>query len=156
MNKIEVQKDIIYNSKTFKDIVLIHIGDLHFNKYFNDQKLNSIKEEIYKNNPDYILITGDIIDNPEVAKDKINIKRLLIFLTGLAKRSKVIISLGNHDVFRDEDYKFFKNINDLKNIYVLNNESYIDETIYISGFTLPTSYYYIIWIFFFDRFFYFF
>ncbi|MBQ2873490.1 MAG: metallophosphoesterase [Bacilli bacterium] len=142
MNKIEVHKDIIYNSKINNDIVIIHIGDIHFNKYTKDSRLNLIKEEIHKNNPDYILITGDILDNPTVSKDKINIKRLLIFLTELAKFSKVIISLGNHDVFRDEDYKFFKNLNDLKNIYVLNNESYMDELIYISGFTLPTSYYY--------------
>lgn len=142
MNKIEVHKDIIYNSRINRDINIIHISDIHFNKHTNDSKLNLIKEEIYKNNPDYILITGDIIDEPSITKDKINIKRLLIFLTDLAKFSKVIISLGNHDVFKDDDYKFFKNINDLKNIYILNNDSYIDEFIYISGFTLPTSYYY--------------
>lgn len=142
MNKIEVHKDIIYNSKITKDINIIHIADIHFNKDTKDKKLDQIKEEIYKNNPDYVVITGDIIDDPTVTRDKINIKRLLIFLTDISSRTKVIISLGNHDIFRTDDYKFFKNLNELKNIYVLNNDIYIDEFIYISGFTLPTNYYY--------------
>ena len=142
MNKIEVHKDIIYNGKITKDITLIHLADIHFNKETKDKKLDKIKEEIYKNNPDYVLITGDTIDESSVLKDKIKIKKLLIFLTDIATHSKVIISLGNHDIFKMDDYKFFKNLNGLKNIFVLNNESYVDEYIYISGFTLPTQYYY--------------
>jgi len=142
MNKIEIQKDVIYNNKINKDISLIHISDIHFNKDTTDKKLALIKETIYKNNPDYVVITGDIIDTPSIPKDKINIKRLLIFLTDISNFVKVIISLGNHDILKNEDFKFFKNLNELKNIYILNNESYLDESIYISGFTLPTSYYY--------------
>ena len=142
MNKIEVHKDIIYNNKIINDITIIHIADIHFNKKTKEQKLTKIKEEIYKNNPDYILITGDIIDESSVIKDKQNLKKILLFLTALSKHSKVIISLGNHDIFKLDDYKFFENLNQLKNIYILNNECYIDEYIYISGFTLPTNYYY--------------
>ena len=142
MNKIEICKDIIYNNKATKDLTIIHMADIHFNKNTKDKKLDKIKEEIYKNNPDYIVISGDLIDNPLITKDRQKIKKLLIFLTDLANLSKVIISLGNHDLFKTEDYKFFKNLNELKNIYVLNNESYIDENIYISGWTLPANYYY--------------
>jgi len=142
MNKIEVHKDVVYNSKTTKDITLIHIGDIHFNKKTKEKKLNKIKEEIIKNNPDYVVITGDTIDEPSVIKDKTHIKKLLVFLTDISNNYKVIISLGNHDTFKLDDFKFFKNLNDLKNIYVLNNESYVDENIYISGFTLPGNYYY--------------
>lgn len=142
MNKIEVHKDIIYNNKITKDITIIHLADIHFNKETKDKKLDKIKEEIYKHNPDYVLISGDTIDKSEVMKDKIKIKKLLIFLTDIANNSKVIISLGNHDIFKTDDFKFFRNLNGLKNIYVLNNESYVDEQIYVSGFTLPTKYYY--------------
>lgn len=142
MNKIKLQKDTIYCNKINKDITLIHISDIHFNKYTKDKKLYLIKEEIYKNNPDYVLITGDTIDQSSVLKDKINLKRLVVFLTDIGEFTKVIISLGNHDLFLKEDYKFFKNLNELKNIYILNNESYVDENIYISGFTLPHKYYY--------------
>lgn len=142
MNKIQIHEDTVYSSKAIKDITLIHIGDIHFNKLTKDKKLQQIKEEIHKNNPDYVVITGDIVDNPSIIKDKIKIKKLLLFLTDISDFTKVIISLGNHDIYKLEDYKFFKNLNELKNIYVLNNESYIDETIYISGFTLPSNYYY--------------
>ena len=142
MNKIEIHQDTVYSSKAKKDITLIHLADIHFNINTKDKKLDKIKEEIHKNNPDYIVITGDIIDNPEITKDKVKIKKLLSFLTDIANFTKVIISLGNHDVFIQEDYKFFKNLNELKNIYVLDNDIYLDETIYISGLTLPTNYYY--------------
>lgn len=142
MNKIEIHKDTIYNSKAKKDINLIHFADIHFNKSTSTKKLDKIKEEIYKNNPDYIVISGDIIDNHEITKDKLRIKKLLLFLTNLANFTKVIISLGNHDIYVQEDLKFFKNINELKNIYVLNNDIYVDETIFISGITLPNKYYY--------------
>lgn len=142
MNKIKVHKDIIYNNKINKDITIIHLGDIHFNKQTKDKLLEQIKDTIIKNHPNYVMITGDLIDIPSVTKDKNNIKRLLVFLTNISAHTKVIISIGNHDVLKNDDFKFFKNINQLKNIYVLNNESYIDESIYISGFTLPTSYYY--------------
>lgn len=142
MNKIEIHHDTVYSSKAKKDITIIHLADIHFNIHTKDKKLNLIIEEIHKNNPDYVVITGDIVDNPEITKDKIKIKKLLSFLTDIAYFTKLIISLGNHDVLIPEDHKFFKNLNDLKNIYVLDNDIYLDETIYISGLTLPTNYYY--------------
>lgn len=142
MNKIKVHKDIISNSKALKDISIIHISDIHFNINTKEKLLKQIKEEIFKQNPNYVVITGDTIDNPSITKNKTKIKQLLLFLTDISKFTKVIIALGNHDIFKIEDYKFFKNLNDLKNIYVLDNDIYVDESIYISGFTLPTNYYY--------------
>ena len=142
MNKIEIKKDIVYSGKAKKDITIIHLADIHFSKLTNDKKLSQIQEEIHKNNPDYVMITGDVLDDTSIIKDKTKIKQLLIFLTGMANYTKVIISLGNHDIFKNDDYKFFKNLNDLKNIYVLNNDIYVDENIYVSGVTLPNNYYY--------------
>ena len=142
MNKIKRKIDIIYNNKTKKDITIIHLADIHFNTNIKEEKLNKLKEEIHKNNPDYIIITGDLIDNPDITKNNEKIKILLKFLSNVKNIAKVIISLGNHDIHFDKDYLFFNKLNDLKNIYVLNNESYEDEFIYISGFTLPTKYYY--------------
>lgn len=142
MNKIKRDIDIIYNEYTKKDITIIHISDLHFNNDTKEKKLKKLKEEIYINNPDYLMITGDLIDNPAITKNKLKIKQLLIFLTDIASFTKVLISIGNHDVFVENDYKFFDKINDLNNIYVLNNTSYKDEYIYVSGITLPNQYYY--------------
>ena len=139
MNKIEIHQDTVYSSKALKDITLIHLADIHFSKSTNIKKFDKIKEAIYKSTPDYVVITGDTIDNPEIAKDKIRIKKLLLFLTDIANFTKVIISLGNHDIYLNEDLKFFKNLNDLKSIYVLNNDIYVDESIFFSGISLPNK-----------------
>lgn len=142
MNKIKITTDTLQVDNTKKDLTLIHISDLHFNKNTKLEKLNKIKNKISEIKPDYIAITGDIIDEPTITKNKNKIKELLTFLTSLGKISKVFISLGNHDIFKNEDFIFFKNLDELKNIYILNDKSYQDESIYISGLTLPTNYYY--------------
>lgn len=142
MNKIFVQEDIIYNDYIKNDLTILHIADLHFNTNTTSEKLNKIKEKIYLINPDYIVITGDLIDQPQIISNKYKIKELLNFLTSIANRFKIIISLGNHDIFCENDLKFFNKLNELKNIYVLHNDYYKDEFIFIGGLTLPTDYYY--------------
>lgn len=141
MNKINIQKDIIYNNKIVKDITIIHISDIHFNSKTKEKKINKIKKEIINNKPDYIVITGDTLDSPKETKNE-HINILLKFLKELAENHKILISLGNHDIFNKEDYIFFKELNQINNIYMLDNNSYKDDFIYISGFTLPTNYYY--------------
>lgn len=141
MNKIDIHKDYVYNNQIINDITIIHISDIHFNSKTKLKKLTKIKEEINKHNPNYIVITGDLIDSPKVAKEK-EIDILLDFLKSLSKITKTIISIGNHDIFKEKDLEFFRQIDKLNNIYVLNNKEYKDDFIYISGFTLPTSYYY--------------
>lgn len=142
MNKIRRKIDVIYNEYAKKEITLIHIADIHFNKNTKYKRLIKIKENILKNNPDYLVITGDLIDEPSITKEKNKIKELIFFLTDLSKNTKILISLGNHDIFKEEDYKFFKKINDINNIYLLDNDYYQDEFIYISGITMPNNYYY--------------
>ena len=45
------------------------ISDIHFNKFTKDKKLDNVKEEIRKIKPDYVLITGDTIDDPKTFED---------------------------------------------------------------------------------------
>lgn len=142
MNRIITTTDIIYNENTKRDITIIHVSDIHFNKNTTKEKLKKLSNYIKKINPDYIMITGDTVDDPIITKDNAKIKELISFLTEIAENSKVIISLGNHDISTDEDYRFFEKLDDLYNIYYLNNTSYQDEYIYIFGLTLPNSYYY--------------
>lgn len=142
MNKIKKQVDIIHHDNLKRDLTIIHIADIHFSITTKSKQLNKIKEEIIKNNPDYLVITGDLIDEPSITKNKYKIKELLFFLTELSKFTKVIISLGNHDIFNTSDMTFFKKLNELKNIFVLDNTTYQDDQIYISGLTLPCNYYY--------------
>lgn len=142
MNRIKKTTDIVYNTNTKKDLTIIHISDIHFNTDTSLSKLNKLTTEIKKNNPDYIMISGDLIDEPKIIKNKYKIKELLQFLSNLSEITKIFISLGNHDIFSPEDLKFFNKLNELKNIYILDNDCYKDEFIYISGITLPNNYYY--------------
>ena len=142
MKNIEIVKDILYSKKLKKDITFIHIGDIHYNETTSAKKLEYIKYAIEDAHPDYIFITGDLLDRPKITKNKEKIKLLVSWLNSLGNIAKVFISLGNHDIILEEDYKFFNKLNDINNIYVLNNQSYEDENVFISGFTLPTNYYY--------------
>lgn len=142
MKNIEIVKNILSSKKLKKDITFIHIGDIHYNETTSTKKLEYIKYAIEDAHPDYIFITGDLLDRPKITKNKEKIKLLVSWLNSLGNIAKVFISLGNHDIILEEDYKFFNKLNDINNIYVLNNQSYEDEKVFISGFTLPTNYYY--------------
>ena len=142
MKNIEIVKNILSSKKLKKDITFIHIGDIHYNETSSAKKLEYIKYAIEDAHPDYIFITGDLLDRPKITKNKEKIKLLVSWLNSLGNIAKVFISLGNHDIILEEDYKFFNKLNDINNIYVLNNQSYEDENVFISGFTLPTNYYY--------------
>ena len=142
MKNIEIVKNILSSKKLKKDITFIHIGDIHYNETTSTKKLEYIKYAIEDAHPDYIFITGDLLDKPKITKNKEKIKLLVRWLNSLGNIAKVFISLGNHDIILEEDYKFFNKLNDINNIYVLNNQSYEDENVFISGFTLPTNYYY--------------
>lgn len=142
MNRIKLTTDIVYNNNTKKDIIIIHLSDIHFNINTKIKDLDMIYNEVKKIKPDYIMITGDLIDTPEITKNNDKIKELITFLSNIAKIAKVMIAIGNHDVLNKNDYRFFNKLNDLYNIYVLDNTSYQDEFIYVAGFTLPSEYYY--------------
>ncbi len=142
MKNIEIVKNILSSKKLKKDITFIHIGDIHYNETTSTKKLEYIKYAIEDAHPDYIFITGDLLDRPKITKNKEKIKILVSWLNSLGNIAKVFISLGNHDIILEEDYKFFNKLNDINNIYVLNTQSYEDKNIFISGFTLPTNYYY--------------
>ncbi len=141
MNRVKLTTDYIYHEHVANDITIVHISDIHFSIKTKKQTLTKISSYIEKLKPDYIMITGDTIDEPIVTKSG-KIKELIAFLSDLAKISKVLISLGNHDIINEDDIKFFNKLDDLKNIYILNNKNYTDKFINVLGLTLPNQYYY--------------
>ena len=141
MSKYKLITDEVYLENTKKDISIIHIADIHFSKSTKVKKLDNLCEFIKENNPDYIMITGDLIDTPEITKDN-KISELYDFLNNLGSITKVMISIGNHDAYWSEDLKFFAKLNELKNIYVLDDKEYHDDFIEVLGITLPNNYYY--------------
>ena len=142
MNKVKIKEDTIYNSNLKKEIVIAHTADIHFNENTSKKDLDKLAIAISEIKPDYFMITGDVVDTAEVTKNYDKIKDLVTTLSEIAKNTKIIISIGNHDVLVNQDYTFFRKLNDLYNIYVLDNQIYEDEYVYVAGFTLPMDYYY--------------
>ncbi len=149
MKKIHESKYIINKNEITNSYKIIVISDFHYSKKTKDKKLSIIINYIKSIKPDYIFIPGDLIDDNNVLED-IELKNKLIkFLKDLSKISKIIISIGNHEYYyfkgKEKEFffnkKFFDRLNKIENIYVLNNDSYIDENIYVYGLTLTYDYY---------------
>ena len=148
----------IFHTTTYKlynkdNIKISIISDIHFS-YKTNRKLELLLNHLNKIKPNYILIPGDLIDSVDMIEKQDEKDRLINWLKRLSKISKVIISLGNHDYYKIKEKKFLKNkfdykfdnnfyneINSIDNIYLLNNDYYSDDVIYIVGITLSYNYY---------------
>lgn len=149
MNLTHITNYKVFNKKVKKEIRFSIISDLHFSYKLKDKKLNSILEQLKKQNPDYILFPGDFIDSVNMVEDINERKRFLNWLNLLGKIAPTLISLGSHDytkkTLNNYVYKIKQNLldemNNIKNVYVLNNCSFIDESIAVFGYTQSKKYY---------------
>ena len=136
----------IYNESLSKDLRIVVISDLHFDKEITNKKLTRISNKLKKLKPDYILFPGDIIDSLDSIEDKNEYNRLLSWVKTL---SPVIMSLGGHDFYKDNitnwkyqnPDKLINGINNLSNAYLLDNTKYEDKNIYVAGYTQSMEYY---------------
>ncbi len=139
----------LYNEHVKKDLVFSVDSDLHFSYMVKDKKLLLIANKIAKISPSYILMPGDLIDSTEVVRDLKEQKRLLNWLKDIATIAPVLISLGSHDYYGGKDnnwrYEFnqelFDEINNINNVTVLDNTSFIDNNVFITGITQSFKYY---------------
>lgn len=145
----------LYSEKSTPKICVI--SDLHFSYRVKNEKLNALTKKLRERKPDYLFIPGDLVDSNDMIFDSAEEKRLLNLLEKLGSFTKVIISKGNHDVYKKsskehkkrtgdrweviENTEFVKKVNALKNVFYLDNEAYEDKNIYVLGLTLSSSYY---------------
>ena len=132
------------SNKYNKKIALF--ADIHYSKNYPLKYLKKIIDNIKLNKPDYICIPGDIIDDATIIEAK-EIEHLIIFIKELSKISKVIMSYGNHDELIIKDHKskykntkpFFKKLNEIKNVYFLDNENIVIDDINFIGYHKNSS-----------------
>lgn len=133
--KLEINKINICNKINKKVCV---ISDIHYYFNYNNKIFKEIIRNIKSEQPDYILIPGDIIDNTRIIDD-LEIYTLYKFITCLSKINKVIISIGNHDISYNKNYiypkKFINQLRKIENVKVLDNEIYEDGSIRFIGYT---------------------
>lgn len=141
MGKI-IEKNYDVQAKINKKIVVI--SDIHYYNKKDIKKLNKVLKRIEFIKPDFICIPGDLIDEA-----KINDKDLLIeWLTSLGKICKVIISIGNHELFITKKHiptfntGLIEQIKGIDNIRYVDNNIYSEDGINFIGITLPFDYYY--------------
>ena len=145
----------LYNRKTNDEFRICLMNDLHFSEGTTNEKLKMILEKLEKLEPNYTMIPGDLIDSINVLDDLENKKRLLIWLKEIGQLSKTFVSLGSHDYCRkheteknkllkwqyDYPYEFFDEVNDQPNVHVLNNKSFEDSKIFVTGYTQSMHYF---------------
>lgn len=132
-----------------KNIRIIMFSDIHFAEKYKLIKLKNIIKYANNNNPDYICIPGDILDDSDVVKNHENRNILLAWLKELSDVAKIIISVGNHDIMHivDSEWQFqvndewFKDLSEISNVVLLQNSIYEDKNIRFIGFNPSFSYY---------------
>ncbi len=81
-------------------MLIAHISDLHINSFYNDSHFKRIKfllKYISEQNPDHLIITGDITDNASL--EDLEMFKVLLKKYGYINGKKLSIVIGNHDIF---------------------------------------------------------
>nr|MBQ8253667.1 metallophosphoesterase [Lachnospiraceae bacterium] len=114
-SEFEVASDKL--PEEFDGMVIMHISDLH-NKLFGEEQ-NKLMAKIEKENPDLIVITGDLIDSnhPDVEKG-------LLFAEHAVKIAPVYFVTGNHDNWLSDTntYRLFHGLEQM-GVTVLDDEA---------------------------------
>ena len=121
------------------------LTDLHYYSYKDIKKFNKITDSLKDEKVDLICIVGDFIDQGLI-KD---LDCFISWLKNLSTISKVIISIGGHDIVKKKKTKeyyyneeLYSKIKKIKNVVLLDNEDLVIDNVRFIGLTLPLDYYY--------------
>lgn len=116
-NKTIVFEDFnIINNKNIK-LKIMHLSDLHFPKV--NINLNKLYNQIIFIQPDFIAITGDLIDRGA----KVEKSGVYEFIDNIYNLAPIYFIDGNHE-YRNKEYSLLLNKLNEKEIKILNNDSY--------------------------------
>ena len=116
-NDIVVSRTDYKNKKipeAFRGFTIVHISDLH-NKMFG-KKQERLLEVIKNENPDSIVITGDLID-----RRRYRLQPALLFIEGAVRLAPVYYVCGNHEILSG-NYEKIKMELEQRNVIVLEDE----------------------------------
>ena len=84
----------------FEGMKIVHLSDLHFGSLITVERFSDVVQMVNRQDPDLILITGDIIDH---STPKPRIPEYIDELAKLTAALGVFAVLGNHDHWLDAD-----------------------------------------------------
>lgn len=137
------------SSNKLSRITIAHLSDIHFHHTYNTKRLDIILDSVKELNPNYICITGDIVDNKYVLDNEIDRNIITNFIKRLGRISSVILTLGNHEMYyhgyKAIDIKKYheirENFKNVDNVIVLDNEIYTNNNINFIGYNPPSIHY---------------
>ncbi len=123
---------------------IVLIADIHYYSKCDIKHLNKILDNIKKTNPNFICISGDLLDQSKILDEECIVK----WLIKLSSISKVIVSIGNHEFYINRNLReyglnkeLFNKIRKINNLYLLDNENVVIDKFNFIGITLPMEYY---------------
>ena len=128
-----MHNEYFYTTKNIpKDIKIALMSDIHYHyPNYNLKILISLIKQLKSNIPDYICITGDILDTTACK----NIQELINFLNEITRIAPTIVVLGNHDEKSKKNNKWQKVRNEelitsfkhIKNLHFLDDKTFTDK-----------------------------
>lgn len=144
---IIIKKHLIESDKLANDIKIVNTADYHYSNISSRSKFIIVRDSIKNIKPDYISISGDYIDMPEILENPIRYEESLIYIEQLSRIAKVIMSIGSHEYMLKKggayyNTNWFNDIDSIPNVELLNNKRFIDGDINFYGYTPTRRYYY--------------
>ena len=140
---IKVTKYDVKNSKipkSFNDFKIVQLSDIH-NDYYGD-KLTDLIDKVKKEEPNIIVITGDLVD-----AQRYNVENTLDFIDAIKDIAPIYFIYGKHDICIEGDSYYTRMVEDLENrgvIFLNIKEDKItigDDSINIIGIQDPSVVY---------------
>lgn len=124
---VKEQKITITNlPDNFNGFKIVHISDLHYGRVFNEKSLKKLVQSINEQEPDIVVLTGDLID-----KDTKMTNSLAEKISN--QLNKIDSTTGKYAISGEDDLKFDEWTNIITNSGFTNlNNSY--DTIYKNGY----------------------
>ena len=128
--KLANEEVTISSKKIKKDYTICVVSDIHVTKYASHKLHEKLIDKIKKENPDYILIPGDMIYSSDDLLEKNVIEKLDYIIKNLCKIAPTYLVYGNHDLKDGRKTnkklidKYFKNMEDKSKgrFNVINNK----------------------------------
>lgn len=144
--RLKVNNYLMESIKINKDTTILNITDVHS----NIKALKLIEKYIDTINIDYIVMVGDILDRHDLKKENDFIDELI----NLSKKKQLIISLGNHELYKYKQKKdltkkdlektnYYKRLSKSKNIIMTLEDikTITNKDIDITLLNMPDDYY---------------
>lgn len=137
---------VITSSRIKKPISILLATDLHYFNLKNLKQFSCIVEALQQEKFDYLVIGGDILDEAIVEQEELMIE----FLKTCAFYAPILLIYGNHDfvlhrgkdIYYHKQENFWRQVEQLNNVTILDQDIFETEDIRWIGLTLPFRYYY--------------